>query len=409
MAMSWPRGIPAHSFTLQDLDGKQVSLSDFKGKVVVLDFWATWCPPCVKEIPHFIELYEQYKDQGFAMVGISLDHQGVSVVKSFVRKYQVNYPILMADRQVQASYGEIKNIPTTFVIDAEGNLKRKYIGYRDKSVFEADIQTLLAEAKLGARPIRLEKPQRRATTDVKSAAEPYPIAGQDKILRARSKPDEPWLTKSLIQAVSKGDLEQVRLLISQGVDVNAAAADKVGSTPLQRAAAGGNKNVVELLIAKGADVNAKNRVGWTPLHLATIPGHKNIVELLINKGADVNAKPEIFNTDQGSQFTSDVFTGVLKDVGIAISMDGRGRVFDNIFVEHLWRSVKYEEVYLKDYGMVDEARQNLAGYFQFYNYERLHQSLGYLTPAEVYFGYEADLSCSASHSADSLGIAKVTI
>ena len=121
------------------------------------------------------------------------------------------------------------------------------------------------------------------------------------------------------------------------------------------------------------------------------------------------AKPEIFNTDQGSQFTSDAFTGVLKDVGIAISMDGRGRVFDNIFVERLWRSVKYEEVYLKDYGTVDEARQNLAGYFHFYNYERLHQSLGYLTPAEVYFGYEADFSCCASHSADSLGIAKVTM
>jgi putative transposase len=120
-------------------------------------------------------------------------------------------------------------------------------------------------------------------------------------------------------------------------------------------------------------------------------------------------EPQIFNTDQGSQFTSDGFTGVLKGVGIAISMDGRGRVFDNIFVERLWRSVKYEEVYLKDYGTVDQARQNLACYFHFYNYERLHQSLGYLTPAEVYFGYEADFSCSASHSADSLGMAKVTI
>jgi len=120
-------------------------------------------------------------------------------------------------------------------------------------------------------------------------------------------------------------------------------------------------------------------------------------------------KPQIFNTDQGSQFTSDDFTGVLNSVGVAISMDGRGRVFDNIFVERLWRSVKYEEVYLKDYGTVDQARENLAGYFHFYNYERLHQSLGYLTPAEVYFGYEADLSCSASRSADSPGMAKVTI
>jgi putative transposase len=121
------------------------------------------------------------------------------------------------------------------------------------------------------------------------------------------------------------------------------------------------------------------------------------------------ARPEIFNTDQGSQFSSDAFIGVLQDVGIAISMDGRGRVFDNIFVERLWRSVKYEEVYLKDYGTVDEARQNLAGYFHLYNYERLHQSLGYLTPAEVYFGYEADLCCPACHPIAGLGIEKLTI
>lgn len=121
------------------------------------------------------------------------------------------------------------------------------------------------------------------------------------------------------------------------------------------------------------------------------------------------ATPEIFNTDQGSQFISDGFIGVLKDFGISISMDGRGRVFDNIFVERLWRSVKYEEVYLKDYETVDDARQNLAGYFHFYNYERLHQSLGYLTPAEVYFGYEADFSHSASHPVDGVAIAEVTI
>jgi putative transposase len=120
------------------------------------------------------------------------------------------------------------------------------------------------------------------------------------------------------------------------------------------------------------------------------------------------ARPEIFNTDQGPQFTSDEFIGVLREAGIAISMDGRGRVFDNIFVERLWRSVKYEEVYPKDYQTVDEARQNLTGYFHFYNYERLHQSLEYRTPAEVYFGYEADFSCSASQAATGL-TAKLTI
>lgn len=96
------------------------------------------------------------------------------------------------------------------------------------------------------------------------------------------------------------------------------------------------------------------------------------------------ARPEIFNSDQGSQFTSEVFTTRLLERGIRISMDGRGRAFDNIFVERLWRSVKYEEVYLKDYQNVLEARHGMKGYFEFYNTERVHQSLDYKTPAAVY-------------------------
>lgn len=103
-------------------------------------------------------------------------------------------------------------------------------------------------------------------------------------------------------------------------------------------------------------------------------------------------RPQIFNTDQGSQFTSIDFTEVLKAAGVQISMDGKGRVFDNIFVERLWRTVKYEEVYLKEYGGVEEARRSIGGYFEFYNNSRLHKSLGYRTPAEVYFdrdGFES--------------------
>ncbi len=140
-------GKPAPAFTLQDLNGKNVSLADFRGKVVILDFWATWCPPCVKEIPHFIELYEQYKDKGFAMVGISLDQAGISVVKSFAQKFQINYPILMTDGRVDKAYGGIQSIPTTFVIDSAGNISKKYVGYIDKAVFENDIKALLAKAE----------------------------------------------------------------------------------------------------------------------------------------------------------------------------------------------------------------------------------------------------------------------
>ena len=96
--------------------------------------------------------------------------------------------------------------------------------------------------------------------------------------------------------------------------------------------------------------------------------------------------PEIFNTDQGSQFTSEVFTDRLKEGGIQISMDGRGRTFDNIMIERLWRSVKYEEVYLKDYEDFIDARKGLSAYFLFYNNERPHQSLGSRPPVEVYSG-----------------------
>jgi putative transposase len=96
------------------------------------------------------------------------------------------------------------------------------------------------------------------------------------------------------------------------------------------------------------------------------------------------AQPEIFNTDQGVQFTSKDFTSRLLQSNIRISWDGRGRALDNIFVERLWRSVKYEEVYLKDYQTVSEARRGLANYFQFYNHERYHQSLDYKTPFAVY-------------------------
>lgn len=99
-------------------------------------------------------------------------------------------------------------------------------------------------------------------------------------------------------------------------------------------------------------------------------------------------QPEIFNSDQGSQFTSPRFTKPLLTKGVLISMDGRGRALDNIFVERFWRSIKYEEVYLHDYANVAEARQGIGNYIKFYNEERLHQSFEYTTPAEVYFQHK---------------------
>jgi putative transposase len=97
-------------------------------------------------------------------------------------------------------------------------------------------------------------------------------------------------------------------------------------------------------------------------------------------------KPEVFNTDQGVQFTAEAFTGRLLAAGVAVSMDGRGRALDNVFVERLWRTVKYEDIYIRGYERVAELLEGLARYFAFYNQERLHQTLGYATPGEVYRG-----------------------
>jgi len=109
----------------------------------------------------------------------------------------------------------------------------------------------------------------------------------------------------------------------------------------------------------------------------------------VEKALDIDT-PEIFNSDQGSQFTSVAFLECLEERNIQISMDGKGRAMDNVFSERLWRSVKYEEVYLNDYATVSEARQGIGNYIDFYNQERPHQSLNYRTPAEVYFGIDKE-------------------
>jgi putative transposase len=103
------------------------------------------------------------------------------------------------------------------------------------------------------------------------------------------------------------------------------------------------------------------------------------LEEALNEG-----KPEIFNSDQGVQFTSQEFTARLEQAQVRISMDGRGRALDNVFTERLWRTVKYEDIYLKEYATVEELMEGLTAYFTFYNHKRPHQSLGYRTPAEVY-------------------------
>jgi len=114
-------------------------------------------------------------------------------------------------------------------------------------------------------------------------------------------------------------------------------------------------------------------------------------------------KPQVFNTDQGAQFTASAYTGRLESAGVAISMDGRGRALDNVFIERLWRSVKHEEVYRRDYGSVAEAQDSLAAYFAFYNDRRRHQSLGYRTPGEIYREAQAGATGEPKKIAMSVG------
>ena len=132
----------ATDFTLNDLEGNEVSLSSFQGKVILLDFWATWCPPCRQEIPGFINLYKKYKDKGVEIIGVSLD-KSPDKVKTFVEKGKVNYPILMGNKEVTELYGGVRSIPTTIIIDRDMNIVGQHVGFAEESVFQADIEKLL--------------------------------------------------------------------------------------------------------------------------------------------------------------------------------------------------------------------------------------------------------------------------
>ncbi len=133
----------APPWELKDLEGKPVKLSDFKGKVVILNFWATWCPPCRKEIPALIRLQTKYKDKGLVVVAISLDQGGASTVKPFVTRMKINYPVVIGDEKTAAAYGSVQVIPTTFYVDREGNIAGEHQGDADQAAFEAEIKPLL--------------------------------------------------------------------------------------------------------------------------------------------------------------------------------------------------------------------------------------------------------------------------
>jgi len=118
----------APDFTLKTIDGQEITLSKLKGKVVLLDFWATWCGPCRESIPHLIQLYKAYRENGFEMIGISLDKGDAAVVRNFAKSMDIPYPIVMATEEVARDY-RVTSIPTTFFIDKEGKIREKIPGF----------------------------------------------------------------------------------------------------------------------------------------------------------------------------------------------------------------------------------------------------------------------------------------
>jgi cytochrome c biogenesis protein CcmG/thiol:disulfide interchange protein DsbE len=136
-------GQSAPDFSLKDLDGSIVRLSNYRGKVVIVNFWATWCPPCREEIPDFVDLFTVYSGRGLVILGIGLDREGEKALKPFAEKNRIAYPLLVGNAEIARAWGGIDAIPATFIIDRQGIVRKQYVGFRPKSVFEGDVVPLL--------------------------------------------------------------------------------------------------------------------------------------------------------------------------------------------------------------------------------------------------------------------------
>jgi peroxiredoxin len=135
---------PAPDFTLKDASGQSVKLSDYKGKVVLLNFWATWCGPCTLEIPWFEQFEQQYRSKGFEVLGISMDEDGWDVIKPYISEHKINYRIVLGNDSVGQLYGGVDSLPTTFIIDREGRFAfPPHVGLAAKNDYLNEIQTLL--------------------------------------------------------------------------------------------------------------------------------------------------------------------------------------------------------------------------------------------------------------------------
>jgi peroxiredoxin len=135
-------GVGTFDFVLQDQNNAPVNLAEYKGKVVIVNFWATWCGPCKIEIPDFVKLYEEYKDKGLVIVGISID-DGPEQLQAFIKEYNMNYPVLQMKPEVEDAWGPFYGYPTSFVVARDGSICTKHLGPATKEQFEREIKTLL--------------------------------------------------------------------------------------------------------------------------------------------------------------------------------------------------------------------------------------------------------------------------
>ena len=135
-------GTTAPDFSLPTLNGDKLNLAAYRGKVVLLDFWATWCDPCREEIPHFVELQSRYGDQGLQIIGVSMDDSS-EPVRDFTRQFKMNYPVVMGNAETGERYGGILGLPIAFLVDRDGRIYAKHVGATDISVFEREIVKLL--------------------------------------------------------------------------------------------------------------------------------------------------------------------------------------------------------------------------------------------------------------------------
>lgn len=133
----------APEFTLKDSNGKPVKLSDYRGKAVVLDFWATWCGPCKVEIPWFVEFQQKYKDRGLVVLGVASGDEYWNVIQPFAKKMRINYPLVLGNDTTADLYGGIEALPTTFIIDRQGRIAKIHIGLASKEDFQNAIEKVL--------------------------------------------------------------------------------------------------------------------------------------------------------------------------------------------------------------------------------------------------------------------------